>query len=71
MNEWISAQDRLPEYMAAVLVCWKDSAGERRVEPGRRDIGGWWRVLGTRTKHVTHWMPLPAPPEEEGPHGAL
>lgn len=50
----------------AVLVCWETAA------PRRRDIGGWWTVFGIRTRHVTHWMPLPAPPgEEEPPHGAL
>lgn len=27
-------------------------------------VGGWWRVYGTRVKSVTHWMPMPAPPEE-------
>lgn len=25
----------------------------------------WWKVYGTRTKAVTHWMPLPDPPKEE------
>ena len=65
MSEWIAAKDRLPEHMAAVLVCWETAAGERR------DIGGWWTVFGIRTRHVTHWMPLPAPPGEEGPHGGL
>lgn len=30
-----------------------------------KDVGGWWRVYGTRTKSVTHWMPMPAPPGEE------
>ena len=24
----------------------------------------WWRVYGTRTKSVTHWMPMPDPPED-------
>lgn len=24
----------------------------------------WWWVYGTCTKSVTHWMPMPEPPEE-------
>jgi hypothetical protein len=29
------------------------------------DVNGWWKVYGTRTKAVTHWMPLPEPPKQE------
>lgn len=28
------------------------------------DVNGWWKVYGTRTKHVTHWMPMPEPQKE-------
>lgn len=59
--EWISVKDRLPEYMRPVIVCRKGG----KVEQGHRDIGDWWKVYGTRTKNVTHWMPLPEPPKEE------
>lgn len=60
MNEWISVKERLPDRFAPVIVC---RAGGK-VEQGHRDVGDWWRVYGTRTKHVTHWMPMPEPPEE-------
>lgn len=38
--------------------------GGQIVEAGQKDIGGWWRVYGTRTKSVTHWTPMPDPPGE-------
>lgn len=59
MAEWISAEDRLPEYGIKVIVCRKNGT----VEQGYKDVGDWWRVYGTRTKSVTHWMPMPEPPE--------
>ena len=43
------------------------AGGEVKVEQGCRDLGGWWRVYGTRTKRITHWMPLPQPPQEKHP----
>ena len=60
--EWISVKDRLPDAFCPVIVYRKG-----HVERGARDVNGWWKVYGTRTKSVTHWMPLPEPPEEEPP----
>lgn len=57
---WVSVKDGLPEEFVPVIVC-RESG---KVEPGCRDVNGWWKVYGTRTKHVTHWMPLPEPPEK-------
>ena len=59
--EWISVKDRLPDKFCPVIV---NRPG--RVEQGMLDINGWWKVYGTRTKSVTHWMPLPEPPGEAG-----
>lgn len=62
---WIRVEDGLPKAFVSVIVC---RPGKRRtpiVEVGQLDLGGWWRVYGTRVKSVTHWMPMPAPPEEE------
>lgn len=58
-QEWISVKDRLPERMQPVIVCRED----KKVEQGYKDVGDWWKVYGTRTKRVTHWMPLPEPPK--------
>lgn len=60
---WIPVTERLPESFVPVIVCRDGAPGERIVEQGHKDVGGWWKVYGTRTKHVTHWMPLPDAPE--------
>lgn len=59
-SQWISVKDKLPEKFEPVIVCREDG----KVEQGYKDVGDWWKVYGTRTKRVTHWMPLPEPPEE-------
>lgn len=64
MNEWISVKDRLPDRFRPVIVCRKKGKGEYVVE---RDVNDWWKVYGTRTKCVTHWMPLPEPQKETQP----
>ena len=64
MNSWISVKDRLPEAFVPVLVCRRSQHGRQIVEVGQKDVRDWWRVYGTRTKSVTHWMPMPEPPEE-------
>ena len=59
-NQWISVTDKLPKKFEPVIVCREDG----KVEQGYKDVGDWWKVYGTRTKKVTHWMPMPEPPEE-------
>ena len=61
---WISVKDKLPPYGQPVIVCRPYSKDQLKVEQGCRDLGDWWKVYGTRTKRVTHWMPLPQPPKE-------
>ena len=63
-QRWISVKDRLPDSFKPVIVCREKAKGEFIVEQGHRDVNGWWKVYGTRTKSVTHWMPLPEPPKE-------
>lgn len=41
------------------------SDGHKKLYIGCLDVNDWWKVYGTRTKAVTHWMPLPEPPKEE------
>lgn len=57
---WIPVTEKLPERFQTVIVC-RDNG---KVEQGYRDTRDWWKVYGTRTKQVTHWMPLPAAPME-------
>ena len=68
-QEWISVKDRLPEIDKKVLVCDIDVEDEPVIhtyelsidEDGYfwSDEGGWWIDF----ECVTHWMPLPEPPE--------
>lgn len=64
MGEWISVKERLPEAFECVIVC-RPKRGTMIVEAGCLDVNDWWKVYGTRTKAVTHWMPLPEPPGGE------
>lgn len=63
MSKWISVKDKLPKEFQQVIVCREKAKGEFVVEAGYKDVQDWWKVYGTRTKKVTHWMPLPEPPE--------
>lgn len=67
--KWISAKERMPEehgiYLAHIVhrYCKIDSYSRVAVEYFSRD--GEWDSLPDLYE-VTHWMPLPEPPEEEG-----
>jgi phosphoribulokinase len=62
-TEWISVKDRLPEPMQTVLVFeahkQRGRIRETRISVDFRDSVGWYQLGVT----VTHWMPLPDPPE--------
>lgn len=57
---WIPVAECLPESSQRVIVCRKDGKVEQGIFLG---VNGWWKVYGTNTKSVTHWMPLPEPPQ--------
>ena len=64
-SHWISVKEQLPKAFASVIVCREGAEkGSVKVEQGCLDVNGWWKVYGTRTKHVTHWMPMPEPQKE-------
>ena len=74
MKEWISVEERLPEPFEVVLIH-ADTEGEDRhyITIGQFcDTTGSWEDFVSvdfefnEYENVTHWMPLPAPPEEEG-----
>ena len=54
---WISVKDRLPE-VANVLVAYKFGVGESKFIYGK-----FWKEL-SEVPEVTHWQPLPAPPQQ-------
>ena len=62
---WISVKDRLPERYIPVLTCRAHQPSGKVVELGFLDISKRWKIYGTRIVSVTHWMPLPEPPEED------
>jgi hypothetical protein len=63
---WISVADRMPGYGTKCLVYIpaKDMAREVFMVASWTEIEGWW-PCGCRRSDVTHWMPLPGPPERE------
>lgn len=68
MAEWISVNDRLPENNKPVLVVAHSIPFTAAYAHWKRK----WVVLGQyrnadlrEGKKVTHWMPLPEPPEDE------
>lgn len=62
---WISVEERLPEQNRVVLVALR-LGGKKTVRIGAMaQICGWWDECGlVSNASVTHWMPLPEPPEE-------
>ena len=63
---WISVEERLPERYKHVLVATRfTDGGEPDLEIAYFSIGGWKKEEGRLYGKVTHWMPLPEPPEEE------
>ena len=65
--EWISVDDRLPEYFKAVLIyCPTD----KNVYEVYLETHGLWRFFDYSAgkiidEPVTHWMPIPEPPKED------
>lgn len=64
-QKWISVKDRLPETESRCLVIRYDAV----TKTSFRDIlwfdkGTWWNRIFGGEYSVTHWMPLPEPPEE-------
>ena len=59
-NEWVSVEERLPEPTYCVLVYTTDYS----IEVDARGSDGEWM-----SHEVTHWMPLPTPPDRRPPEG--
>lgn len=58
-QRWIPVMERLPEYTVCVLVAYSNGAVE---------VDAWghdgWMDEDLSNGAITHWMPLPEPPEE-------
>lgn len=60
LPKWISVKDGLPEEHVVVLVARDDALYGREVTIGWCRCGRWEVPIAVK---VTHWMPLPEPPE--------
>lgn len=76
--DWISVEERLPDYDEPVLTLRMSNYGdnavpvvslERITHTDRRgnhwEMARWPGVVTYPIVHVTHWMPLPDPPKEQ------
>ena len=85
-NEWVSVEERLPEYnpgtgAKSYWVAKKDNAGNWKMKIAQYCDYGYamtvdaetevtWRDWDfTKIVNVTHWMPLPSPPDRRPPEG--
>ena len=59
-NEWVSAEERLPEHLKDVLALY----GNGRIDIDWVNSSGNFK-FGSLFDGVTHWMLLPAPPDKE------
>lgn len=63
---WISVGEQPPEDGQKIIAAFHDSGGwavdQARYGEGKFNFIGWVNVC---SDNVTHWMPMPLPPEEE------
>lgn len=61
--EWISVKNKLPNKMQEVLCFYKFEPESPNVMGNNIYFGG--GIFMSETDKVTHWMPLPEPPNED------
>lgn len=64
--KWVSVDERLPENNDDVLVRYVHSNGKRYYTVGNylSALDTWFTDIENDVVIITHWMPLPEPPEE-------
>ena len=68
MPRWFSVEERLPECNTDILVFAREGKNWWYGVAYLDTVGRWARNGGGTVSGVTHWMPLPEPPEEDD-HG--
>lgn len=65
---WIKCSERMPKHKQRVIIASESGVAPGYYDDGRylkKQVGKWYsgnRILG---EGVTHWMPLPQPPQQE------
>ena len=64
-NEWVSVEERLPGVSGNYICAVKDKNGSVWTIPAEWSLETkmWIGAFGEIKNIVTHWMPLPAPPD--------
>ena len=70
-NEWVSVEERLPRVSGNYICAVKDKNGSVWTIPAEwsLEMKMWIGAFGEIKNIVTHWMPLPAPPDRRPPEG--
>lgn len=64
MKEWISIKDELPQEDFMVIAASDDDVFATHFRCGFVDGDYWFDIERQRGIEVTHWMPLPEPPQQ-------
>jgi len=63
-NNWISVDVELPRVGVQVIAAWNgEIVGEAHIAKDGKWCNNLPRLSGKTTKSVTHWQPLPEPPQ--------